>query len=90
MKAAALVFLLLATLIPNRAMADDYGCTVFLCTTPGAPPWQTIPACVGPVSTAIALAAQGVPWPTCPEAASGASYRGERFTVRLFKTSHSR
>lgn len=87
MKAAALVFLVLATLVPSRATADNYGCTVFLCTAPGAPPWQTIPECVGPVSTAIALASQGVPWPTCPETAA---YRGERFTARLFMTSHSR
>jgi len=56
-----------------RAGADDYACTVYLCMAPGGPGWQTIPACVGPVSTAINQALIGIPWPVCPEAAASSS-----------------
>jgi hypothetical protein len=44
------------------ANADDaYACTVFLCTAPGAGDWRGIPACVGPVTTALAEASLGIP-----------------------------
>ena len=53
---------MLATLaVTNTAKADDYGCTVFFCAAPGAPPWPTIPACVGPVSKALNETSSGVP-----------------------------
>ena len=56
------------------ANADDaYACTVFLCTAPGAGDWRGIPACVGPVTTALAEASLGIPWPVCPEAAISAA-----------------
>ena len=56
------------------ANADDaYACTVFLCTAPGAGDWRGIPACVGPVTTALAQASLGIPWPVCPEAAISAA-----------------
>lgn len=56
------------------ARADDiYGCTVFLCLQPGVN-WQSIAACVGPVTTAINQAGLfGIPFPTCPEAAVSAA-----------------
>lgn len=54
----------------STAKADDtYACTVFLCTAPGAGDWRGIPACAGPVTTAVAEATLGIPWPVCPEAA---------------------
>jgi len=56
-------------LIIASAKADNYGCAVLLCTAPGAGDWRKIAECVGPVSTALAQASVGVPWPTCPEAA---------------------
>ena len=56
-----------------RAGAGDYACTVYLCTAPGGPGWQTVPACVGPVTTALNQAAIGIPWPVCPEAAAASS-----------------
>ena len=56
------------------AKADDaYACTVFLCTAPGAGDWRGIPACVGPVTTALAEASLGIRWPVCPEAAISAA-----------------
>ncbi|MDE2579081.1 MAG: hypothetical protein KGL46_09770 [Hyphomicrobiales bacterium] len=57
----------------TSAKADTYGCTVLLCTAPGAGDWTKIPACAGPVSTALAQAYLGVPWPQCPEAAVSAA-----------------
>ena len=42
---AALAGLTLSTPVA----ADTLGCTVLLCTSPGAPPWQSIPECVQPV-----------------------------------------
>lgn len=50
------------------ARADTYGCTVMLCTASGAVPWQSVPACVPPVSQAQVGLDVGIPWPTCPEA----------------------
>jgi len=65
---AMMAFGLVAT-----ARAETYGCTVLLCTAPGAGDWRTIPACVAPVSTAIVQAYYGIPWPQCPEAAVSAA-----------------
>ena len=67
-----------AALMPGfsgaTAKADDtYACTVFLCTAPGAGDWRGIRACVGPVTTALAQASLGIPWPVCPEAAISAT-----------------
>jgi len=50
------------------ARADTYGCTVMLCTASGAVPWQSVPACVPPVSQALSGLDAGISWPTCPEA----------------------
>jgi hypothetical protein len=64
--AAVIVFVISGA----SAKADDtYACTVFLCTAPGAGDWRGIPACVGPVTTAMVEASVGIPWPICPEAA---------------------
>ena len=54
--------------ISQGARADTYGCTVMLCTASGAVPWQSVSACVPPVSEALAGLDIGLPWPTCPEA----------------------
>ena len=59
--------------IAAPAAADQLGCTVLLCTSPGAPPWQSIPECVQPVTLAYWMAANGMGWPQCPEAAGGHS-----------------
>jgi len=67
--AAVLVVSLGAT-----AKADDINaCTVFLCTVPGAGDWRGIPACVGPVTTALMQASLGVPSPVCPRAVISAA-----------------
>ena len=63
---SALIFS--AVTISQVAHADTYGCTVMLCTASGAVPWQSVPACVPPVSEALAGLDIGLPWPTCPEA----------------------
>lgn len=65
--------LLVASLGATAKADDTYACTVFLCTVPGAGDWRGIPACVGPVTTALAQASFGVPWPVCPEAAISAA-----------------
>jgi hypothetical protein len=57
----------------TRAAGDDYACTVYLCTAPDGPGWQTVPACVAPVTTALNQASIGIPWPVCPEAAAASS-----------------
>jgi hypothetical protein len=62
---AALAGLMLST----PAAADTSGCTLLLCTSPGAPPRQSIPECVQPVMTAYWMADQRMGWPQCPEAA---------------------
>ncbi len=62
----ALIFF--AVNVSQGARADTYGCTVMLCTASGAVPWQSVPACVPPVSQALAGLDVGIPWPTCPEA----------------------
>ena len=69
---AALAGLTLSTPVA----ADTLGCTVLLCTSPGAPPWQSIPECVQPVMTAYWMADHGMGWPQCPEAAGGQSSIG--------------
>jgi hypothetical protein len=71
--------------------ADQLGCTVLLCTSPGAPPWQSIPECVQPVTTAYWMAENGMGWPQCPEAAGGHSMierpPEHSFRQRLFESS---
>ena len=69
---AALAGLTLSTPVA----ADTLGCTVLLCTSPGAPPWQSIPECVQPVMTAYWMADHGMGWPQCPEAAGSQSSIG--------------
>ena len=65
---------LVLALSDATAKADDiYACTVFLCTAPGTGDWRGIPACVGPVTTALTQASLGIPWPVCPEAAISAA-----------------
>ena len=67
-------FAALAGLTPSTPVAaDTLGCTVLLCTSPGAPPWQSIPECVQPVMTAYWMADHGMGWPQCPEAAGSQS-----------------
>ena len=68
--------------IAAPAAADQLGCTVLLCTSPGAPPWQSIPECVQPVTLAYWMAANGMGWPQCPEAGGQSSL--ERRTVQLW------
>ena len=72
---AALAGLTLSTPVA----ADTLGCTVLLCTSPGAPPWQSIPECVQPVMTAYWMAEHGMGWPQCPEAAGSQSSMELRF-----------
>lgn len=43
-------------LFPPPSKADQLGCTVLLCTSPGAPPSQSIPECAQPVTTAYSMA----------------------------------
>ncbi len=62
--------------LSSPVAADTFGCTVLLCTSPGAPPWQSIPECVQPVTTAYWMADHGMGWPQCPEAAGSQSSIG--------------
>jgi len=55
---------LLKSDIAAPAKGDQLGCTVLLCTSPGAPPWQSIPECVQPVTTAYWMAQPGVSHPS--------------------------
>jgi hypothetical protein len=66
---AALAGLMLSTPAP----ADASGCTLLLCTSPGAPPWQSVPECAQPVMTAHWIADHRMGWPQCPEAAGSLS-----------------
>ena len=63
-------------MLSTPAPADASGCTLLLCTSPGAPPWQSIPECVQPVMTAYWMADHGMGWPQCPEAAGSQSSIG--------------
>lgn len=65
--------LLVASLGATAKADDTYACTIYLCAAPGARDWRGIPACVGPVTTALAQPSLGVPWPVCPEAAISAA-----------------
>ncbi len=65
--------LLVASLGATAKADDAYACTVYLCTAAGAGDRRGIPACVGPVTTALAQASLGVPWPVCRDAAISAA-----------------
>jgi hypothetical protein len=69
---AALAGLTLSTPVA----ADMLGRAVLLCTSPGAPLYQSIPECVQPVMTAYWMADHGMGWPQCPEAAGSQSSIG--------------
>lgn len=64
---AALVILPTFTAFsPTPVRADTFGCTVLLCML-NPQGWASVPYCVPPVQTALALAAKRRPWPQCPE-----------------------
>ena len=75
---AALAGLMLST----PAAADTSGCTLLLCTSPGAPPRQSIPECVQPVMTAYWMADHGMGWPQCPEARRQSVHESELWFAR--------
>jgi hypothetical protein len=60
-------------MLSTPAPADASGCTLLLCTSPGAPPWQSVPECAQPVMTAHWIADHRMGWPQCPEAAGSLS-----------------
>lgn len=59
---------------PASAEDASFGCKVFMCVASGA--WEKIEYCVPYVTTAIAQAQLGVPWPVCSEAMTGAITQG--------------
>jgi hypothetical protein len=59
---------------PASAQDASFGCKVFMCVASGN--WQSIEYCVPYVTTAIAQAQLGIPWPVCTEALSGAVSQG--------------
>ena len=46
MSRTILIGLVAGLTIAAPAVADQLGCTVLLCTSPGAPPWESVPECV--------------------------------------------
>lgn len=62
--------------ISSTASAQDasFGCKVFMCVASGN--WRGIAYCVPYVTTAIAQAQLGMPWPVCTEAVTGAVSQG--------------
>ena len=71
MSRALLLALAIGLTLTPSAKADQLGCTVLLCTSPGAPPGQSIPECVQPMTTAYWMGENGMGWPQCPEAVGG-------------------
>ncbi len=59
---------------PASAQDASFGCKVFMCVASGN--WQSIEYCVPYVTTAIAQAQLGIPWPVCTEALTGAVSQG--------------
>ncbi|MGH9676190.1 MAG: hypothetical protein ACRD36_03730, partial [Candidatus Acidiferrum sp.] len=89
MSRSAFIALFVGSTISGSAVADQLGCTVLLCTSPGAPPWQSIPECVQPMTTAYWMAENGMGWPQCPEAA-GTHSMLERPISRASVSTHGR
>jgi hypothetical protein len=70
MRAATILVIALATLMPMAAHAVD-GCKVLLCLA--APSWRSIPECVPTINQLHRDLAQGKPFPSCSMAGAGNS-----------------
>ena len=66
------VVVLLISISPRMAMADEWGCEVLLCAASSAPSWRGVPECHPPMERLIAaMKKPGFSWPTCPEGGAG-------------------